>query len=205
MTADSDFFDSAYRTKAPWDVGQAQPALLTLVEEFPPLDPVLEVGCGTGDLALTLAERGFSVVAVDLAEAAVAVGRAKAAKVEVSVRERLQFRVADALRPTLISDPIRTVVDSGFFHLFDSSERQRFVQELATKIPIGGRYYLLGFAFQPPMPNAPREVTTDELRSLFAAEQGWNILALRAAQFVTVRGNVPAVAACIERASSGKA
>ena len=38
---------------------------------------VLDVGCGTGSLAVLLAERGYSVVAIDPAEASLAVARAK--------------------------------------------------------------------------------------------------------------------------------
>jgi cyclopropane fatty-acyl-phospholipid synthase-like methyltransferase len=193
------FFDSAYRTTAPWDVGRAQPALTALVEEFPPLDPVLDVGCGTGDLSLFLAGRGFSVIGIDLAEAAVTEARTRAFKADPAVRDRVDYRVGDALRVTMIPEAVRTIVDSGFFHLFGPEDRQAFVQQLAAKLPIGGRYYLLGFAFQAPMPIAPKEVTADELYVLFGEERGWRILSLRPAQFLTIRGNVPAVAACIER------
>jgi cyclopropane fatty-acyl-phospholipid synthase-like methyltransferase len=193
------FFDSAYRTTAPWDVGRAQPALADLVEEFPPSDPVLDVGCGTGDLSLFLAGRGFSVIGVDFAEAAVTEARSRALTAEPAVRERVDFRVGDALRVTMIPDAVRTIVDSGFFHLFGSEDRQAFVQQLAAKLPMGGRYYLLGFAITAPMPNAPKEVTADEVRLLFGQERGWRILALRPAQFLTKLGNVPALAACIER------
>jgi SAM-dependent methyltransferase len=38
---------------------------------------VLDVGCGTGSLAMLLAERGYAVVAIDPAEASLAVAKAK--------------------------------------------------------------------------------------------------------------------------------
>jgi SAM-dependent methyltransferase len=195
----SGFFDSAYGETAPWDIGQAQPALIALIDEFAPSAPVLDVGCGTGDLSLFLAERGLSVIGIDRSEIAVAEAKARALKAAPKVGQLAEFRVGDALRPTLIPDEVTSIVDSGFFHLFGPLERQGFVQELAAKLSPGGRYYLLGFAFKSPMPNAPREVSAEELRSLFPPEQGWRMLALRPAQFVTVRGNVPAIAACIER------
>ena len=51
-------------------------AYLDIVEELG-ADRVLDVGCGTGCLALLLAERGRVVVAVDPAEASLQVARAK--------------------------------------------------------------------------------------------------------------------------------
>jgi len=195
----SSFFDSAYRGTAPWDVGRAQPALTDMFEDFTPSDPVLDVGCGTGDLSLFLAGCGLSVIGIDLAEGAVIAARSKASRAEALVRNRVEFRVGDALHVAMVRGHLRTVVDSGFFHLFGPDDRQEFAEQLAAKLPIGGRYYLLGFAFEPPMPNAPREVRADELRTLFGPERGWRILALRPAEFLTVHGNVPAVVACFER------
>ena len=74
----SEFFDAAYRERPPWDVGEPQPALMALLDEYLPTGPVLDVGCGTGELALALAQRGLTVLGVDLAEAAIAQARAKA-------------------------------------------------------------------------------------------------------------------------------
>ena len=47
----SDFFGSAYGETPPWDIGEAQPDLIALFNEYPAASPVLDLGCGTGDLA----------------------------------------------------------------------------------------------------------------------------------------------------------
>jgi SAM-dependent methyltransferase len=201
----SDFFNSAYRETPPWDVGKPQPALIALLDEFPSTGPVLDVGCGTGDLALALARRGLTVLGVDLAPAAITQARVKAAMAEPGVGRLVEFCVGDALHPALFPGPVGTVVDSGFFHLFGPVERERFARELATTLTTGGRYYLLGFAIDSPMPNAPRQVSQSELRALFTPEHGWRVLALRPARFLirSARHDVPAVAACIERVPLG--
>ena len=194
------FFDSAYGKAAPWDIGRPQPALIALLEAYKPLSPILEVGAGTGILTLWLAEKGFSVIGVDSSEMAVAQAQARLAQADQTIKELAEFRLGDALHLTQIPEAVRSVVDAGFFHLFDSDDRREFVQELAQKLPSGGRYFLLGFAFQSPMPNAPRQVTAEELKQLFSPDQGWKMLALHPAQFITVRGDVPAIAGCFERA-----
>jgi SAM-dependent methyltransferase len=195
------FFDAAYKETAPWDIGEPQPALLALFEAYPPAGPVLDVGCGTGDLALALARRGLKVLGVDSAPGAIAKARAKASSVMPDVARQVEFQVGNALHPELFPGPFGAVVDSGFFHLFGAPERQRFAQELATALVPGGRYYLLGFAIDSPMISSPRQVREDELRTLFAPKQGWRILALHPARFEVrvAAGGVPSIAACFER------
>ena len=194
-----DFFDSVYRETPPWEVGEAQPALSALLDEHPPADPVLDVGCGSGDFALALARRGLHVLGVDVVEAAIAQARAKAAAEPDAVSRLLEFQAADALRPTLLGRRFGAVVDSGFFHLFDDERRDRFVDELADALLPGGRYYLLAFMVEFDLPNTPLKVGEDELRARFTVEKGWRILTMRPAQFESRIAPVAAVAACFER------
>lgn len=196
---DPGFFDSVYQRTPPWDVGRAQPALAALLDEHPPAGPVLDVGCGSGDLAIELARRGLNVVGVDVVETAIAQARQKADALPPDVARRLEFRVADALRPTLLHRRFGAVVDSGFFHLWDQPTRDAFANELAAALQAGGRLYLLEFATEFPVPNTPLRVTDDELRARFTAAKGWRVLALRPATFESRIAPVPAVAACLER------
>jgi ubiquinone/menaquinone biosynthesis C-methylase UbiE len=194
-----DFFDSVYRETPPWDIGAAQPAMSALLDEHPPMGPVLDVGCGSGDLAITVARRGVQVLGVDVVEAAIEQARAKAEAQPPEVARLLEFQVGDALRPTLLQRRFGAVVDSGFFHLFGQEQRDQLAEELAATLLPGGRYYLLAFAAEFDIPNTPLKVTEDELRARFTAENGWRILTLRPAQFESRLVPVPAVSACIER------
>lgn len=194
------FFDGVYRETPPWDVGGAQPALESLFAEHPPAGPVLDVGCGSGDLAIALARRGLPVLGVDFVEAAISRARAKARALPPGVGRLLGFEVGDALRPSALRREFGAVVDSGFLHLFDPGERDRFAAELAATLRPGGRYYLLAFAVTFPVPNSPAEVTEAELRARFTRAAGWSIRACRPAAFQNrVAPPVPALCACIER------
>lgn len=197
------FFDTIYQGTPPWDVGAAQPDLLALLDEHPPAEPVLDVGCGSGDTVIALARRGVRTLGVDVVEAAIEQARARAAALPPEAARLAEFQAGDALRPSLLGRPFGAVVDSGFFHLFDQPARDAFADDLAAALRPGGRYYLLEFATEFDVPNTPLKVTDDELRARFSAEKGWRILALRPATFESRIAPVPAVAACIERIGGG--
>jgi SAM-dependent methyltransferase len=193
------FFDAVYQQVPPWDIGGPQLALESLLDEFPPSGPVLDVGCGSGDHAIALARRGLEVLGVDIVAAAIAQANAKAAALPPELAERLQFQVADALRPAQLERQFGAVVDSGFLHLFEPQVADRFAEELAAILRPGGRYYLLAFAVQFDIPNVPRAVAAEELQARFMPERGWRILTLRKALFQNQVAATPAICACVER------
>lgn len=193
------FFEEVYRETPPWDVGGPQPALSALLDAFPPASPVLDIGCGSGDLAIALAQRGLQVLGIDFVDAAIAQAREKAGALPSEVARLLDFSVADALRPSDLKRQFGAVVDSGFLHLFEGEERNGFIDDLATVLLPGGRYYLLAFAVEFPIPNSPHRVTEPEVRNRFTVEKGWRILDIRTAEFLSRIAPVPAIGACIER------
>ena len=195
-----DFFNFVYQDTPPWDIGGPQPAMSALLDAYPPMNPILDVGCGSGDLAIHLAQNGFQVLGIDFVDAAIAQAREKAGALPPDTARLLDFQVADALQPSLLQRQFGSVVDSGFYHLLDSEQSDRFVHNLGLTLLPGGRYYLLAFAVDFGMPNVPRQVSAEELRARFALEQGWQILDIRTAEFLSrVAPPVAATAACIER------
>jgi ubiquinone/menaquinone biosynthesis C-methylase UbiE len=56
-----------------------QESLAALQEAFPPGSHLLEIGCGTGEEALALARKGYSIVATDISPAMIETCRRKAA------------------------------------------------------------------------------------------------------------------------------
>src|SRR5690242_11986866 len=84
-------FIEAYSGEAPWDIGRIQAAFARIVDKIE--SPVLDAGCGTGDMAIALAVRGHQVIAFDYLKEPIRRARTKANERGISV----DFRVADAL------------------------------------------------------------------------------------------------------------
>jgi ubiquinone/menaquinone biosynthesis C-methylase UbiE len=106
-------YDAMYADASgpPWEIGTPQPALTPVLDQVHG-PKVLDIGCGTGDLAITLARRGHQVTAVDISSVAIATARAKAAAEGLTV----DFQTQDATHLHLPAAPFDEVFDSGLLH-----------------------------------------------------------------------------------------
>lgn len=194
------FFTAVYANPAPWDIGAPQPAMADLLEKYPPSDPILDLGCGSGDLAIYLAQRGHQVMGIDFVESAIHEARHRADALPSEVAQRLTFQVADGLRPSLLQQKFGAVMDSGFYHLFNPEQCSQLIEEVASVLVPGGGYYLHEFAIEFPVPNVPRQVTIAELQTRFTADKGWRVKEVQSVEFLSrVAPPVPATCACVER------
>jgi len=165
----------------PWEIGRPQAAFVKLADEGRISGPVLEVGCGTGELALFLASRGHRVVAIDLDETALASARLKASQRGGTA----EFISADGLFLESLDGLFKTVVDCGCFHSFSDTEREFYLDGLRQVVAVGGMVHLLVMSELEPGNYGPRRVTERELRDLF--EEGFVMESCQPAVF-EVRG-----------------
>src|SRR5689334_1638731 len=79
---DAEHFKRSYEAgEAPWDIGEPDFNLIhTVTTTLIHPCKALEIGCGTGDNAIWLAQQEFEVVAVDSSPIAIEQAKAKAAK-----------------------------------------------------------------------------------------------------------------------------
>ncbi|MBI2583059.1 MAG: class I SAM-dependent methyltransferase [Candidatus Aenigmarchaeota archaeon] len=168
-------FQSAYEARPPWDIGRPQPEFVAIAGEIK--GKVLDVGCGTGENALFLAQRGHEVWGIDAVPKAIQAAKKKAAGQKLNVK----FLVHDALSLQKLGKIFDSIIDSGLFHVFSDSERSVFVKSLYSAMRKGGTYFMLCFSEHEPGEQGPRRIRKDEIKSAFA--KGWKINYIRDAHF----------------------
>lgn len=163
------FFETAYEGTPPWDIGRPQAAVVELERAGDIVGSVLDVGCGTGEHALYLAERGHDVVGIDLAPRAIELARAKARARGLEV----DLRVWDALRAHELGRTFDTALDVGLFHTLSDDDRPRYARSLHEALVPSGRAFVLCWSERNRWGYGPRRVTQMEILGTF--EAGWAV------------------------------
>ena len=159
-------WEDAYKGTPPWDIGRPQPAFVELVHAGELTKGlVLDIGCGTGENALYLAENGFSVVGIDLSNRAIAAAKEKA----IERKLKVNFRIANALSLDFKNSYFDNAIDSGLFHTFNDNDKGDFASEIARVLKQDGRYFMLCFSDKEPTNwGGPRRITKEEIETTFS-------------------------------------
>ena len=164
----NDIYRNTKPEDLPWNAGGPDPELVRLIESGKvPASRSIDLGTGPGHDAIFLAQKGFKVLAVDIAPAALDLARAnaKAAKVGVAIN----FRAEDVLKLSSPAGSANFVNDRGCFHCFPSvDERQTYVRRVGDVLAPGGHLFLRTFSDQEPPGPGPHRFTRKELEELFS-------------------------------------
>ncbi len=173
------FFDQAYRGRPPWDIGRPQPAFVELANAGQIHGAVLDVGCGTGEVVLEMAERGHEAWGIDLSPNAIDQAKAKARLRGLPAR----FLVGNALEIERLDRKFDTVLDCGLFHTFSDPERELYAQEVAGVMAPGGVLHILCLSdWEDASWGGPRRVSQAELIDTFRV--GWRVDDIKEARFI---------------------
>ena len=139
-------WDAAYRNEIfagppPWNIGDAQPEIVALIEAGKLASPVLDVGCGVGDNSLELAARGYDVVGIDLSQTAIA-----AAKKDAEERglDSVTFLQGDVTK--LDHDAsFNSVLDCTLFHSLPLEARDEYLRVIHRAAAPNASLHMLVF------------------------------------------------------------
>ena len=188
-------FEAEYDAQPAWDVGAPQEFFVHTFSKRPPLSPVLEVGCGTGDLSIYMAELGCAVLGIDFAANAIEIATKKASEQHLA----LSFKTHDAFELEQLNQTFSSIVDCCFFHMLDDRARKRYAAIIHRLLKPGGLFYTLNFSVDLPSDNAPRGIGAYDILSTFS--EGWSILELGASSVAVtfLENGLPGTFACIRK------
>jgi SAM-dependent methyltransferase len=129
---------------------------------------VLEIGCGTGRVALALAAAGFDIVAMDRSEEMLAQARAKRAALAESAASRLALARGDMRDFTLAQRFATIILPFRTFHLLLSvRDQRRCLAAIARHLDRGGRVAVHLF-------DAPPDIIARAQEPVLGRERGVN-------------------------------
>jgi methyl halide transferase len=168
--------------ETPWDIGKPDFNLIQTVTTTP-IEPckALEIGCGTGDNAIWLAQQNFHVTAIDASDVAIGKAREKTAAASVVCT----FLVADFLQDQIKGAPFGFAFDRGCFHAFDSeNERRSFAEKVSRCLEMRGFWLsLIGNADEVRQGPGPPQRSARDIAN--AAEPYFEVLSLVSSHFET--------------------
>lgn len=190
-----DRFKKRYKTgDTPWDIGKPDFNLIEIVTKTPIKScKALDIGCGTGDNSIWLAQNHFQVTGTDISEIAIKKAKEKASKNDV----KCTFIVVDFIIDRIEGAPFGFVFDRGCFHTFDSDEeRKKFAENVAACLEKNGLWLsLIGSADEQRQGPGPPQRTANDI--VVAVEPYFEILSLASSHFGSNRQNPPKCWVCL--------
>jgi SAM-dependent methyltransferase len=190
-------FEERYRSgDTPWDHGRVDDNLIAVVSGHGiSRCRALDIGCGSGENAIWLAQQGFEVDACDISPTAIRQGAGKLS----AAGPQVHFLVADFLADPIPDAPFGFVFDRGCLHsMEDDTDRKRFAEKVFGLLEEGGQWLsLVGNADEGEREIGPPQLTASELVAV--VEPFFEILSLHSGHFGSDQAIPPRAWICMMR------
>ncbi len=151
----------------PWNAGNPDPELVRLIEsQVIPVGRDIDVGTGPGHDAIFLAQKGFKVLALDIASSAIELAKLNAKKAGFEVA--IDYRVESVLELSSPAGTATFVNDRVCFEVLDKEDREDYVRKISEVLIPGGHLFLRTFSEKEPPGPGPHRFTREEIESVFS-------------------------------------
>jgi SAM-dependent methyltransferase len=131
-----------WRGRTPWDTQITPPEVMAFIADTPP-GRALDLGCGTGTNAITLARHGWRVTGVDFIAGAIRQARHKTAAAGLAI-DFIQASVTDL---SILSGPYSYVLDIGCLFGLMEEDRKKYAANLRRLM--GPQSWYMLYAWHP--------------------------------------------------------
>lgn len=131
------YYTLFYLKDPPWDTGITPPELLEFITNHVP-GSALDLGCGTGTNAITLAKNQWEVIGIDFVKNAINQAKIKADIEKVDIT----FIVGDVTDLKNINKKFDLVLDIGCFHSLFEYQKKKYISNLNKIITPSGAFLL---------------------------------------------------------------
>ena len=141
-------YQNMHPAEIPWNIETPPKALVELVEsgKVKPCKTI-DLGCGTGNYAIYLANKGFNVTGVDISPTAIKIARENAEKKRV----KINFLIADVLGDLdEIKETFDFAYDWGLLHHIFPEKRKKYVENVYRILNPRGKYLSVCFSEKDP-------------------------------------------------------
>jgi 2-polyprenyl-3-methyl-5-hydroxy-6-metoxy-1,4-benzoquinol methylase len=126
-----------WRGRTPWDTNVTPPEVMEFLADAEP-GRALDLGCGTGTNAITLARHGWQVTGVDFAPRAIRAAQSKASQAGLEI----DFRVGDVSDLSELCGPYDYALDIGCLQTLSGPAQEGYAAGVVRLVRPAGQYML---------------------------------------------------------------